>query len=493
MLPFYLVFLASLIHHEVWRDEINAWAISYISQSLPEVLHRVHYEAHPAFWYVLLWLASRLSISLAMFKFVVAIIGTGIYFLLAWAALPLRRLELLLVLCSFYLTFEFTVMCRMYNLELLFALAYAWGRTRRPQAMLWNTLWLGLMANVDITGAILAAGLLIEYGLTLLFPTDPREPRFSRAAVVKTLGALGVFVLFFATSVLSLWPAKDIGWSTTGKMFSGFTDPSHILQACLKWASMPWMPLPINCISSWDFTSWPYLFLLPVCVLLLYLSLRDHWQQGIAMLSILLTGILFSNIVSVAGVRHVGVVYLGYIVLLWILRSAKVRVSFASYLLLTVPVVPGLIAYIDQWSWPYTDTQAAAAWIMQNHLENVPLFGTPDSNVVGVPERLHRSFYQLECQCRERIMVFRASRDSFIPERDMVPRLAAGFQKAHIPQGLFLITHRLMPYDLQDLGARGVHADSIAHFDSGFINDEYIYIYLLKPQTPVPEGQPDRH
>jgi hypothetical protein len=145
-------------------------------------------------------------------------------------------------------------------------------------------------------------------------------------------------------------------------------------------------------------------------------------------------------------------------------------------------VVPGIIGVVDQWSWPYTDAPAAAAWIKQQHLEALPLFVTPDTIVLGVPERLQRPFYQLECQCEDRVVTFARRRDSFHPETDVPPRLIQGFRNLHARTGLLLINRRLTATEEDELNAGGLQAQLVAQFDQGFI-DEYTYIYRVKAES----------
>jgi len=478
-LPFYLLFLAQLANHQIWRDEINAWAISFISPNLTELFHRVHYEAHPALWYLILFTASRMSHSLWMLKLVEASIGTAIYALIAWAS-PFRRIELLLILCSYYFFFEYTVMCRMYSLELLFAMAYAWFRTRRPDWVIRSTLWLGLIANVDITGAILAGALLLEYGISRL--TQSNVPAKLRLRDIAT--SLAIFTASMAISLETLWPAKDIGWSATGKMFSQFWDVGHFVQSVLKWVAVPWVPPPINLLDQWLTSGWFYFFLSPAILFVLYIIFRDHWRPGIILVAIIIVGTVFSHITGVAAARHTGIVYIGFLVALWMLRSQPTRVSPLVYLLLLLPVTPGIIAEIDQWSRPYSDSQAATDWIVQQHLENLPLFGTPDSNVIGVPERLNRPIYQLECACEDRVLTFSNRRDNFDRSKDTPASLIHGFQTLHVPTGLFLDNRKLSVVDQRQLAAGGLNQQLIGQFDRGLLGDEFIYIYRITANPP---------
>ena len=44
---FFLIGLPAILHHAMWRDELNVWLIVRDSQSLFELFHNIHYEGHP--------------------------------------------------------------------------------------------------------------------------------------------------------------------------------------------------------------------------------------------------------------------------------------------------------------------------------------------------------------------------------------------------------------------------------------------------------------
>lgn len=472
-LPFVCLYLVDLAHHRIWRDEINAWAIACVSPNLPNLLHRVHYEAHPALWYLILYPGSRITHALWMLKLVQGVIAVGIFLMLALTT-PFRRLELLLILLGSYLMFQYTVMARMYGLELLFALAYAWFRMKRPEWVLRNTIWLGLMANVDLTGAILGGGLLLEY----LEDRYRQGKENGRVEWGKLTGAVGVFAALFAISVASLWPAKDISWSTTGHAGSLLFSTRHLLESVLKWSVQPWYPGSIAVVSSWaDFPYALYLVLGAVFVGCLCIAFRRQIRLGLMLALIFLTGVLFSQALTVAGVRHTGILYVALLVALWMMRYKGEAVSRFVYVLLGATAICGVWSLYQQWSKPFTDDDATVAWIQQQHLENAPIFGAPDTNVIGVPERLARPLYSLNCDCSDEVLTFRNTRDAFRMTTGIPPGVQRALQDLHTQSGLLLLNRRLKPGEEQKLGAEGIRAQPLASFEQGLLADEHFYVY----------------
>ncbi len=466
MLPFFGVYCFALVRHQVWRDEINPWAIACGSGSVRELLGRVHYEAHPALWYVILYAASRLTHAVWMLKVVQGTIAGGIFLMLTLKT-PFRRAEIALILLGYYIAFQYTVMARMYGLEVLFALCFVSFRMRQPERMARNAVWLALLANVDVTGVLLAAAFLLEYLLE-------RNPTARRAAAVAVFAA-GVVV-----SAATLWPAKDIGWSATGKAFSAINDAEHMGSAFARWIGLAFVPQTLNVSSLWpDPQYWPHAFLLPPLLLLFFLAFRGNGRMSLLLLAVTLAGMAFSMILNVGGVRHIGILYIAVLVAFWMMRFRAEPVSPFVYVLFGLLVVSTAYAIHDQWGIPYVDDDATAQWILQQHLEDMPLMGTPDTNIIGVPERLQRPVYQLECRCDDRVLTFARRRDGFNFLTDVPERTIEGMQKLGGKDAILLENRMLTAPQQAALTQGGVSAVLLARFDRGYVDDEHFFVYRL--------------
>src|SRR5215469_18650132 len=51
---FFLLGANLLLHHEMWRDEIQDWLLARDSNSVPRLFANLKYEGHPGLWYLLL-------------------------------------------------------------------------------------------------------------------------------------------------------------------------------------------------------------------------------------------------------------------------------------------------------------------------------------------------------------------------------------------------------------------------------------------------------
>lgn len=479
VLPFLCLFYVQLVHHQLWRDEINAWGLVAASPSLPALFSNIHYEGHPAFWYLLLYPGSKLTHAPWMLKLVEALIGTAIYLVLALAT-PLRRAEQTLVYLSSYILFEYTVMSRMYSLMLLFALVYLWSRLKHPDWLIRNALWLGLIANTDVTGMILSGGLLLEYFIDCLVERRKRGCPTTAQLLQLVVG----YLCMVAIAAWTLWPAKDISWRTNGRMFAHAHSRAHLLVAIFNYLSVPWYPVHRYFPRQfWDGQAQAhpslYAALLPVTVLPILLVFR-RWPRLLIMMAALATvGVAFSHLIYIGSPRHFGIMFIGFLAGIWILRYRGQRVSVAAYLLLGLSALSGLAFAYGQWARPFSDDDAAAHYLQDHQLQNASLIGFPDANVVGVPERLQRPMYFLDCACTDTYMKFSRRRDDFNVDSGVPAGIVAATQHLHTSDMILVMDRPLTQRESNQLLASSVKADPLAQFAQGDIVDEHFFLYKV--------------
>ncbi len=191
-------------HHEPWADEAQAWQIAR-TLPLAQMFHVLSYEAHPALWYICLWVLSRLHVSYAGMHWIAAAVGfSGVAVLVT--ASPFPRFIKLLLPFTFYLAFQYAIVARSYVLVplLIFLCAYFWPKKlERPLTI---SLCLGLLANVAPHAAAISGGFAIVYLVDLWL--SRREP-CPRAPAKRMYGAAAMLLVFYGISIWTALPAKD--------------------------------------------------------------------------------------------------------------------------------------------------------------------------------------------------------------------------------------------------------------------------------------------
>ena len=480
-LPFLVFFYIQLAHHALWRDELNAFGIAAGSPTLRSLLANVRYEGHPWLWYVLLWFVSKLTHDPVGMEWLQAAIGTAIYLVLGLLS-PFRWWEKLLIFLSYYVIFEYTVMCRMYGLVFLFALLYCRERTRTLERPVLSALYLGLMASADATGILLSLAFVLER----LSRAGPLRPQGRIYAQAITLYALAV--LF---SVWSMVLPKDRGMQDHGAIF-GSPIKYHFFKSVLNYSVVTFFPTFVALPAHfWSATAEQHFHfftaLLPAVAALCWLCLRGsrslQWLLG----STLVLMIVFGYAVYAGSPRHFGMVFIALLAGFWLLRSMGEPISWAGLLLLSPLVFAGLQASISSWKRPFSNAANAASWIRSQGLANTPLIGYPDFAAIGVAEELDRPLYAPECHCQIRFVRFSSAR--------VLSHFENAAQDLSAEQGrsgqrtlLLIASYPLTPAQILALSSRGVHADPLQTFTGAEVWGEDFYLYRLQALKPLQQG-----
>src|ERR1700744_3588862 len=318
-LPFLILLYVQLVHHVMWRDELNALAIAWDSPTISSLFWHIHREGHPWLWYVILWIPSRFTQSVLVLKVVQGIVSTAGVLLVALRS-PFRTWEKALVLAGYFFVFEYTVPSRMYGVMLLAFVMYLYWRTRHPDSPIVSAALLGVMASVDTIGIILSLALILEYAAAMY-----RSGRLYFSRRTASI-ALGTYAAITAFAVWSAMPAKDISWRTTGRPFKDAKDISHLYQAFLRYTVLPFRQ--VNSPHSHFFWNpdvhgalLRFTFPMLVILALLYWAFRGRWNLLLMLAATIVAGTLLGHLIYPGSERHFGVVFLAFVAAAWIVRA----------------------------------------------------------------------------------------------------------------------------------------------------------------------------
>ena len=104
-----------ILTHVAWRDELQAVLLAEHSPSLAALFANLHYEGHPALWYLLLRALSPLGSAPTTLKIVQLCVALATIALL-WTRAPFRPWTKLLILASYPILFEWGTISRSYGL-----------------------------------------------------------------------------------------------------------------------------------------------------------------------------------------------------------------------------------------------------------------------------------------------------------------------------------------------------------------------------------------
>jgi len=191
-----------IAHHEVSRDEVRAYSIARAANDpIDLVRNQLVDEGHPALWYLILWLGSKVWDNYAVLKIASYLGGVGLVSVVFLAG-PFPLLHRSLFALGTFPLFWFSVYCRSYGLAALLILLLAVEYTRKPLGNPWRVGgYNALLANTTVWGAIVACAFLLVPIDTTLGARYGRRPWF---CVVVLLTVIGL-----ALSLYTVSPTRD--------------------------------------------------------------------------------------------------------------------------------------------------------------------------------------------------------------------------------------------------------------------------------------------
>ena len=181
---FTLLGAVGIFHHELWRDETQAWLLARDSPSLLALFQNTHYEGHPLLWHCCLYIISRLSRALVAMQLFNLLLAIGTVWLIVKKS-PFSLLERSLLIFGYFTFYEYAMLSRSYGLGVFLAFLFCTLYCSRPllrkrQAWL-LTITLGLLANTSILGLVMSGALAIALYYRLSITAE--------RAVRKSMGA----------------------------------------------------------------------------------------------------------------------------------------------------------------------------------------------------------------------------------------------------------------------------------------------------------------
>ncbi|NJN86285.1 MAG: hypothetical protein HC881_08175 [Leptolyngbyaceae cyanobacterium SL_7_1] len=172
-LVFALISAIGVWHHEIWRDEAQAWLISVNSPSLADVFQVLRYEGHPGLWYVLLYGIRQLTHDPLAMQLLHLGIATGVVYLFARFS-PFTRLQKILFAFGYFPFFEYNLLSRSYSLGVLLLFVFCSCFPRRSQTYIPLALCLALVASTNAYAFIISICLAITLMLEAVFDKQVR-------------------------------------------------------------------------------------------------------------------------------------------------------------------------------------------------------------------------------------------------------------------------------------------------------------------------------
>lgn len=215
ILPEIIVFIGFIalsivmfVFHEPWYDEIQAWMVASDASIGEMIWHLPHYEGHPPFWTLILALFAKTGVPMEIGLRIPTLLFSGAAAFLVIFKAPFHKWIRCLIPFSYFLFYQYTVICRPYSLMFLgFVLAALFYKERNKKPIRYLVA-LYLLCMSSAYGILFAGVLCLIWTFEII--KELKGKGFVKRAVkdVRTWSLLVMLILAVALLMI-IWPADN--------------------------------------------------------------------------------------------------------------------------------------------------------------------------------------------------------------------------------------------------------------------------------------------
>ncbi|MYB02173.1 hypothetical protein F4X90_21220 [Candidatus Poribacteria bacterium] len=411
-------------HHEMWRDEIQAWLLARDSTSIFNLFANLKYEGHPGLWHLCLMPLSRITHSpVIMQMFHLLITGVTVYLFVRYA--PFNWFQKLLFCFGYFVIYEYAIVARNYALGLLLITVFCVLFKERYKRFISVGCVLFLLAHTSVHALIVTIAIGIALCCEYLvggrfFESLNQEIKAieNKRPIWIGFALIGIGII---TAVLQLNPPPDTGFAVAWN----FNFEVKRVNDIAKLISRAYLPVTRPVLGFWGsniLTTYPFFqaIQVPLCYFLMFLSVLLFFKRPTALLTYLIStfGLLAFFYVKYHGsIRHHGFLFLTFLMCCWIYRDSP-AISFgqteqqdtdslidrvfnmAGTVLVTVLLIchalGGITAIRMEYRHIFSYGKLTAEYIKSQGMQDHPMVGESDfaaSTVVGYLERPQQIYY----------------------------------------------------------------------------------------------------
>ena len=485
-------------HHEMWRDEIQAWLLARDSTSVFNLFANLKYEGHPGLWHLCLMPLSWITHSpVIMQMFHLLITGVTVYLFARYA--PFNWFQKFLFCFGYFVLYEYAIVARNYALGMLLITVFCVLFRERYKRFIWVGCVLLLLAHTSVHALIVTIAIGIALSCEYVFSRWFLKPLSQEIEAIEdkrpiwigfTLIGIGII-----TSVLQLNPPPDTGFAVGWH----FSFEMKRVNDIVKLISRAYLPVPRPVSGFWGsnlLTTYPFFqtIQIPLCYVLILLSGLLFFKRPTALLTYLIStfGLLtFFYIKYHGSIRHHGFLFLTFLMCFWIYRDSPAAeqqgtdsvidrvLNVAGTVLLSVLLIyhaiGGVIAVRMEHRHIFSYGKLTAEYIKSQDMQGLPMVGHADpatSTVVGYLQQPLQIYYPRGSRLGSFVRWDKARTHS-VSKRDVV--VAAKMLSDEKLQDVLIISN-------QNLSAKLMteyNLTFLVKFTGSVVGDEGFNLYLM--------------
>jgi hypothetical protein len=514
---FFLIALAGIFHHEMWRDEHQAWLVARDADSLSELLVNMKYEGNPALWHMFLYFITMVTHDPAWMQAFHLIIASAAVFVFNRYA-EFSRINKVLFTFGYFISYEYAIISRSYVLGVLIIfLICALYRNRKTHYLLLGIL-LALLSNVTVFGAVISIAFI--FLLCLDYFLNAEKPR----KLLITLSAGIAFAIAgIAYSIYQVLPASD---NTFPAFYAeGLLDPPR-WGLVLSRLFTTYFYLPgFEDITFWNtnayfrdvitidqsFSDWVaenqhyYMGYMVLPLLVLFSAITIFLRKPLILITYLaITFGLFSvyYYTGLMYMRYCGYLFIGFVACYWLSSfypdytykrgtlkaisslGEKLKKPFLK-IILCIQLFSFVYAWFMDLNYSFSPGMEAADYIRDNKLDTLEIVGVPDFAQSPIASYLDKKIWYPQMQDYGSFTIYNGKRSYGLTTAQLYQSAAErlGNKKAILVINNAPLTSsgfRGSPPLQHGMLMPGVSIDFLNSFEEGIVEDEKYYLYLVQ-------------
>ena len=512
--------LIGVLHHEMWRDELQIWTLARDSSSLADLWRNMRTENHPMLWHTLLWVLARFTrnpVAMQYLHWLIAV--TSVYLFVRCS--PFTMLQKTLFCFGYYALYEYCVIARNYNLCIPLLFLFCWLMQRQPRSYLAFAWVIGFMCCTNVCDWPLAAACFVVLtSSSISRPTERQQIRHHWRKVVSAGSILTLCALVAGT--------KMLGYA---RQMPHLDSPGLHLNAITTALTTVWralMPIPnsnsegflwnTNLLADTSSTGRGVAIFLS-CSLVILFSAFFWWRSRRAFLMYSLGTLLLLALnlaLGIGAMRHNGRHWLLLLASYWLAegQSPAPRLTrLAAFwkrhgqqlldnlitLMLAAQVLACGVCYWGEIRIPFSTAKATVQFLADNRLTDKPIAVSIDGFATSISGYLGREVYAAESR---RMQSFAIQDSTYYahknrPANEIIEEVidmvsVATNQVIFIAcSDLFLMQENGNSHFLQrwDYAPKNVRMTRLTGFNRALTDEQFI-VYLVERVASVPVARP---
>ena len=166
---FCILSVIGILHHEMWRDELQAWMVARDASNFFQLFKNLKYEGNPALWHIFLFILTRFTDSPYSIQILHLLISFSFVFIFLTQS-KFNILNKFLFVTGYFILFEYNMISRGYGLGILLLFIIISLLKRKTQNHFLIFVLSALLANTTIYGLIISGAIIFTLLFNQFFP-----------------------------------------------------------------------------------------------------------------------------------------------------------------------------------------------------------------------------------------------------------------------------------------------------------------------------------